>query len=59
VLNNFFIFANEIIFLTSIKSIISTVKTKKKSLNNRQICRFLTKKQIALTAITWCCSDLY
>ena len=33
-----------IIFLTSIKSIISTVKAKK----NRQICRFLTKKQICI-----------
>jgi len=45
VLNScFFIFANEIIFLTYIKSIISTVKTKK----NRQICRFLAEKQIRI-----------
>ena len=40
----FYIFANEIIFLSSIKSIISTVETDK----NRQICRFLTEKQIRM-----------
>ena len=52
-----------IIFLTSIKSIISTVKTKK----NHQICRFLTEKQIhihgndmvllGLILTSKCCSD--
>jgi len=52
VLNScFFIFAKEIIFLTSIQC---TVKTKK----NCQICRFLTESKYAFAAMTWCCSDL-
>ena len=42
--SSFYIFANEIIFLSSIKSIISTVETDK----NRQICRYLAERQIRI-----------
>ena len=40
----FYIFANEIILLSSIKSIISTVETDK----NRKICRFLDGRKIRI-----------
>ena len=40
----FYIFANAIIFLSSIKSIISIVESDK----NRQICRFLAERQIGI-----------
>ena len=43
-LNKKEIFANEIIFLTYIKSITSPIKAKK----NLQICRFPTEKQICM-----------